>query len=130
MVEKTKSTGAGAKSAKKSAPSKTLTSKAAGSAGKQAKAAKKPAKPGKAGTVFSLDAPRAGEAYVAGSFNDWAIVPLSRNPMGIWTCTIQLEPGEYEYRFLVDGEWWDDPMNEMRRGNEFGTHNCILTISE
>ena len=129
MAEKIKSTEAGAKTVKKSAPSKAVTSKAGGAA-KQAKAAKKPARPGKAGTVFSLDAPDAGEASVAGSFNGWTLVPLIRNPAGAWTCTMPLEPGEYEYRFFVDGVWWDDPVNEMRRGNEFGTQNCILTVCE
>ena len=129
METKSKSTGASTKPVKKSAPTKSVTKKVAGGE-KGAKAAKKSTKQAKAGTVFSLKAPEAREVCVAGSFNDWALVPLSSDPAGTWTCSMDLDAGEYEYRFFVDGVWWDDPMNEMRRGNEFGTQNCVLNVCD
>jgi hypothetical protein len=39
-----------------------------------------------------------------------------------------LSPGEYEYRFLVDGQWKDDPMAKRYVGNPFGGFNCVLEV--
>ncbi|MXW77650.1 MAG: hypothetical protein F4Z57_01385, partial [Gemmatimonadetes bacterium] len=39
---------------------------------------------------------------------------------------VTLPLGKHEYRFVVDGEWRDDPQCEERRPNSFGTTNCIL----
>ena len=80
--------------------------------------------------TFILYAPRATQVFVAGSFNNWNPVatPLMRSHEGLWSNTVDLYPGEYEYRFIVDGVWTDDPTNMMRQCNEFGTENCILAV--
>jgi 1,4-alpha-glucan branching enzyme len=82
------------------------------------------------GTTFRLEAPQAAEAFVAGCFNGWnpAANPLERDERGAWSCSLAIEPGEHEYRFVVDGVWWDDPANMSRRWNDFGTQNCILIV--
>jgi 1,4-alpha-glucan branching enzyme len=79
---------------------------------------------------FRLDAPGAREVCLAGSFNEWnpSIRPLKRDMQGIWTITVMLVPGTYEYRFVVDGEWRDDPNATERRANEHGTQNCVICI--
>jgi len=114
------------KASKRAKAAKTKVSRATASA----KGPKKPAKPDKKAATFRLDAPYATKVFVAGSFNDWSPVatPLTRNDVGIWTGTVDLDPGEYEYRFVVDGTWSDDPANTARRCNEFGTRNCILAV--
>jgi 1,4-alpha-glucan branching enzyme len=93
---------------------------------KQTKTQKKP------GTTFRLDAPQAERVFVAGCFNEWdpTANPLERSEEGIWSCTLAVDPGEHEYRFFVDGVWWDDPANELRCWNEFGTQNCVLIIRD
>ncbi len=105
---------------------------------KGARTAKKPVQPKKAAkpvqklTIFELEAPYAREVYVAGCFNNWDPLanPLQRQEAGIWRGTVSIEPGEHQYRFVVDGEWWDDPINALRRWNEYGTENCILIVEE
>jgi 1,4-alpha-glucan branching enzyme len=95
---------------------------------------KKPKKPveapAKAEITFQLEAPQAEQVCVVGSFNEWDPMAnmLGYDEGGRWGCTLALEPGEYEYRFVVDGEWLDDPENLLRRSNGFGTENCILII--
>ena len=81
-------------------------------------------------TVFTLEAPQAEQVCIVGSFNDWdpTANTLGYDEDGRWGCTLALEPGEYEYRFVVDGEWRDDPENLLRRPNGFGTENCVLVI--
>lgn len=98
----------------------------------KAKPLKKETKPVNKRAAFKLDAPEAGEVFLAGSFNEWnpSNRPLKRDKKGVWTTTMLLAPGAYEYRFVVDGEWWDDPKATERRGNEHGTENCVIRIAE
>jgi len=81
-------------------------------------------------TTFMLRAPEATEVFVAGSFNEWdqTANPLERDEEGMWACALLLEPGEHEYRFIVDKVWWDDPLNLVRRQTEFGCENCIIIV--
>ncbi len=96
-----------------------------------ARVPEKPATTEKRAATFRLDAPYSRRVFVAGSFNGWSPVatPLMRDDRGLWTATVDLDPGEYEYRFVVDGVWTDDPANTTRRCNEFGTENCILAVT-
>jgi 1,4-alpha-glucan branching enzyme len=53
---------------------------------------------------------------------------MRQDTKGNWTAELLLRPGEYEYRFLVDGQWKDDPMAKRYVGNSFGGFNCILEV--
>ncbi len=81
--------------------------------------------------VFSLEAPEAKEAFLVGDFNDWNTKkhPMKRDKRGDWEKIVMLPPGTYEYKFLVDGEWWNDPRNQAFSQNCFGTQNNVMTIS-
>ena len=72
----------------------------------------------------------AREVLVTGDFTKWngAAVPLTQATDGTWTATLQLAPGEYQYRLLVDGQWRDHPEAPRRVPNPFGTENCVLTV--
>ncbi len=70
---------------------------------------------------------------IAGDFNGW-------NPQsnlledvegdGIWTGTLKLEPGRYEYMFVIDGEKWLPDPNAFRYVKDgFGNKNAILEIN-
>ncbi|HUT71290.1 MAG TPA: glycogen-binding domain-containing protein [Desulfatiglandales bacterium] len=81
--------------------------------------------------TFSLEAPNAREVAVGGDFNKWNAEadPMKKDKRGVWKKTVMLEPGRYEYKFLVDGQWRNDPNNEQTCANCFGTHNNVLVIS-
>lgn len=78
-----------------------------------------------------LNAPDARAVVVTGSFCGWVREgpALARNPQGVWQTTLLLPPGRYEYRFLVDGQWQDDPACRERVANQFGSENCVLRIN-
>jgi hypothetical protein len=40
-----------------------------------------------------------------------------------------LFPRKYEYKFLIDGEWKEDPRNDKTYPNCFGTHNSVLDLT-
>jgi 1,4-alpha-glucan branching enzyme len=119
------------KSGKSKATGKTTGTKAAKTKTvKKASGVKAAQKSAKKKATFKLQAPEANEVFVAGCFNEWdpAANPLERDEEGVWSCTLVIEPGEHEYRFVVDGVWWDDPVNMMRRENDLGCENCIIVV--
>lgn len=80
--------------------------------------------------LLELDAPEAREVFVAGSFDDWkcASLPMVRLDSGLWVKELVLEPGEYEYLFVVDGRWTPDPQAPRTSPNPFGGVNSCLTV--
>ena len=81
---------------------------------------------------LELARPDAQEVGIAGSFNDWhpSVTPMIRLDNGKWAKELVLPPGSYEYRFVVDGEWVDDPAATELIPNSFGTANAVLVITE
>lgn len=79
---------------------------------------------------FVFDAPEAKEVYLAGSFNGWSLKkhPMEKNGNGRWKKTVILPVGSHEYKFWVDGRWVEDPQNERRCINSFGSVNSIVNI--
>jgi hypothetical protein len=60
---------------------------------------------------------------------------MVRGDGGHWTVSLPLAPGRYEYKFVVDGEWWCEPgctvlSVECPRCimNDFGTMNRVLEV--
>lgn len=79
---------------------------------------------------FELMAPEAQSVLLAGDFNSWDtnVHPLKRSSNGLWKINLKLSPGRYEYRFLVDGQWQNDPSCESYESNPFGSDNCVITL--
>jgi 1,4-alpha-glucan branching enzyme len=82
--------------------------------------------------AFTLIAPEAKQVYVAGSFNDWDgdCTPLSKGIDGEWSGYLPLKPGTYEYRFVVDGVWKEDPAALASMPNPFGSINSVVIVRE
>lgn len=85
--------------------------------------------PKKKGVYFRLKAPEAREVALCGSFNDWdtRACLLKRDRKGVWRTRLSLAPGIYEYRFLVDGQWQNDPDAEVTP-NPYGAHNSVRVV--
>ena len=91
---------------------------------------KRPVKASTRKVSFSFHAPDAGEVFISGTFNGWDQQrdPLKKSTKGLWKIVKYLEPGVYEYRFVVDGVWRDDASCASRRSNPYGGENCILEV--
>ena len=74
--------------------------------------------------------PQAREIFVAGTFNEWSplATPLTPQGDGKWVAELSLGPGKYEYRFVVDGVWTDDPLSSESAPNPFGGFNSVLQV--
>ena len=99
--------------AKKAAPKAAAEKKAPASAAKKA-AAKAPKK---VTVVFEANCPLATTVSVAGSFNNWAVdkdMLKKDKKTGLWTGKITLDSGDYEYKFVCDGQYWDEGDNKVK----------------
>jgi len=67
---------------------------------------------------------------LAGSFNNWSTKKISakKDSKGNWMVKLNLKPGTYEYKFVVDGSWLNDPNSSRSVSNTFGTQNSIIEI--
>ena len=77
--------------------------------------------------VFQFVAPAAKSVVLVGDFTHWSQrgVPMQRDSNGIWTASVALAPGTHRYRFIVDGEWRDDPECQSRAPNPFGSEDML-----
>lgn len=76
--------------------------------------------------------PGAQSVAVAGDFNGWnpGETKLERSEGGMWTATIPLKPGRYQYMFVIDGKQWiADPLAGEASGDGFGSENAVLDVS-
>ncbi|MEW6087884.1 MAG: helix-turn-helix domain-containing protein [bacterium] len=80
--------------------------------------------------TFELNAPGANEVLLIGDFNSWNApgIPLKKSKNGIWKIDLDLMPGKYEYKFIIDGKWVNDPVNPKTIINSYGTHNSVKEI--
>ncbi|MFC1823496.1 isoamylase early set domain-containing protein [Thermodesulfobacteriota bacterium] len=79
---------------------------------------------------FKLESPKVKAVFLMGDFNDWktGVHPMKKNKDGIWEKTVMRQPGRYEYKFLVDVGWRNDPINDDYCQNCFSTRNNVLTV--
>ena len=54
---------------------------------------------------------------LAGTMNDWSGVAMTKSG-STFTYTCQLSAGTYEYKFIVDGNWINDPRNPQITGSD------------
>lgn len=87
-------------------------------------------------TLFSVEAGiEAGEVLLSGTFNDWADsadgaeVMTDADGDGLWTVSLELAPGKYLYKFIVDGEWLPDPTNPDKEDDGYGSFNSIIEVA-
>ena len=82
------------------------------------------------GVIFVWPAPPDAETVaVVGNFNGWEGTDLSDpDGDGIWTASIPLAPGRYEYAFIVDGQWkGQDPLADEYI-QSFGAYSSVRYI--
>ena len=112
--------------AKKCAATKVVAKKTAKSA-----PAKASAKPAAKTVTFTVHADKGKAVYLAGEFNKWdpsAKKMAYKAKEGVYAATVKLAPGEYQYKFIIDGTWCADPENVNSVQNDQGTFNSVITV--
>lgn len=67
---------------------------------------------------------------VVGGFNGWSAGRnrLEKDSDGVFRALVPLDPGTYEYKFVVDGNWIPDPGNPEQKPDGFQGFNSIITV--
>ena len=80
---------------------------------------------------FGFTAPASTSVRLVGDFTHWEqnAISLKKQSNGRWETTVSLSPGTYHYRFLVDGQWCDDPECTLHVPNPFGGHNDVRKVA-
>jgi chromosome partitioning protein len=82
---------------------------------------------------FKVKAPEAKSVLLAGDFNNWEPQKTPMNLItkdGVWKASILLPKGkEYQYKFVIDGQWCADPENEVKKEVFAGDYNSIVRVN-
>ena len=79
---------------------------------------------------FSYFNPDARHVQLVGDFNSWQPGEgwnMFRDASGKWMISADLKPGRYRYKFVVDGQWIQDPNRTRDNGNE--PHDSTIEVN-
>lgn len=73
--------------------------------------------------------PDAKMVTIAGNFNNWqSFYTLVNRENEEWVVRLDLAPGKYTYKFVVDGNWELDPNNTQKEDDGNGNTNSVLIV--
>jgi len=86
----------------------------------------------KGNTTFRLQGfTKANLVVLSGSFNNWSQSQFIFGKEGDgWVCRIDLSPGTYLYKFIVDGNWMLDPANLNTQEDDYGIQNSVVIVTQ
>ena len=81
---------------------------------------------------FSIAAPDAGQVFLAGEMTDWDAgkVAMQRDENGTWHTALDLEPGQWLYKFVVDGQWVQDPATPDHDADGQGGQHSFMFVGD
>ena len=88
-------------------------------------------KPALKSVTFTVHAEAGQDVRLAGSFTDWetkAKKMTFKKANGVYSATVKLAPGEYQYKFIIGDKWTTDDQNAEFVPNDKGTFNSKLVI--
>jgi hypothetical protein len=79
-------------------------------------------------TRVSIRAVSASRVEVAGDWNHWRPVPLTRGNNGVWYGDFAIAPGLYRYAFRINGTVWEVPEGVAAVNDGFGGKSAWLSV--
>jgi 1,4-alpha-glucan branching enzyme len=83
-------------------------------------------------TFYTHKLAEAKTVYLVGDFNNWdeQALPMEKLNDGRFKATIKLSPGkEFQFRYLVDGEWHNEWEADKYVANPFSGDNSVVITS-
>lgn len=82
--------------------------------------------------TFTLAAPQAREVWLAGEMTGWGDHKraMTRREDGVWRVTLDLAPGQWLYKFIVDGRWVHDPATPDHDADGRGGQHSFVFVGE
>jgi len=79
------------------------------------------------GIAFQVDG--AHRVEIAGDWNGWVPVPMTKDGSGRWRVPSPIEPGVYRFNLRIDGEEWSVPDGVPSIDDGFGGRVGLLIVS-
>lgn len=81
---------------------------------------------------FSIAAPDAKAVFLAGEMTDWEAgkVAMQRDEHGTWHTALDLAPGQWLYKFVVDGQWVPDPATDDHDADGQGGQHSFVFVGD
>jgi len=72
----------------------------------------------------------AGAIFLVGDFNQWneSSHKMRRTDARGFELEMEIPPGKYRFKYLVDGVWWNDPEAEEYAPNPWGSEDSVIRI--
>ena len=82
--------------------------------------------------TFALAAPQARQVFLAGEMTGWDAhkQPMARDADGVWRLRLDLAPGQWLYKFIVDGRWVHDPATPDHDADGQGGQHSFVFVGE
>jgi hypothetical protein len=73
------------------------------------------------------------QIYLAGNFNEWDKESAKYKMKdddgdGVWSITVKLAPGTYQYKYVIDGKWTKDPYSPGDAPDGYGALNSQFEV--
>jgi chromosome partitioning protein len=85
----------------------------------------------RSGVLFSVKVPGAHDVKLAGDFNGWVpdrnVLSLKEDG-GVWRKFVSLAPGSYQYKYVIDDEWREDPHNALSVRDSLGGQSSVVVV--
>ena len=66
---------------------------------------------------------------MAGDFTNWKQRLFTKKSHGDWNITVELMPGKYYYKYVVDNIWIRDPNNPKSEPDKYGGRRSIIEVN-
>lgn len=82
--------------------------------------------------AFALAAPEARQVFLAGEMTNWDAgkIAMKRDASGTWHTVQELEPGQWLYKFVVDGKWVQDPATPDHDADGQGGQHSFVFVGD
>jgi 1,4-alpha-glucan branching enzyme len=72
----------------------------------------------------------ADRVFLVGDFNRWdeRSHPMRKTKGRNFELEVKIPPGRYQFKYLVDGIWWNDPDAEEYVDNFWGSEDSVIQV--
>ena len=82
--------------------------------------------------VFKPEGGGTKKIFLAGNFNDWKPdnpqFLMTADASGTYTITVKLPPGTYQYKYVIEGKWFQDTYAPGAAPDGFGGQNSQFDV--